>query len=242
VKPRRTKAQRLWRRIRRGFRWFSTYTIGFLGPPLLGLLARTWRVERRGEAHLAAGEAADGLILTLWHGRMAIGMIPHRGSGYSVLVSHSKDGEVAHRLLRRIGFGTIRGSTSRGAPRAVREMLRDLREGRRVVVTPDGPRGPRHGMNDGVAWMARATGFAVVPIGLGADRAWVLDSWDAFTIPKPFARVVMVYGAPLGLSRDADEAALREFGQRLQSRMVALEEGADGAARGELSLEEVAQR
>jgi hypothetical protein len=240
VQPRRSLGQRLWSRIRRRVRWVAKHTIAGIGPPLLGLLARTWRIEQRGEAHLTLGGERDGLLLTLWHGRMAIGMIPHRNCGYSVLVSHSKDGEVAHRLLRRLGFGTIRGSTSRGAPRALREMLRDLREGRRVVLTPDGPRGPRHRMNDGVAWMARATGFAVVPVGLGASRAWTLSSWDAFAIPKPFARVVLVYGAPQQAARDSDEAALREFGERLRERMIALESGADAAARGERALDDVA--
>jgi lysophospholipid acyltransferase (LPLAT)-like uncharacterized protein len=222
-------------------RWIAKHTIAVVGPPLLGLLARTWRIERRGEAHLTLDGERSGLLLTLWHGRMAIGMIPHRNCGYSVLVSHSKDGEVAHRLLRRLGFGTIRGSTSRGAPRVLREMLRDLREGRRVVLTPDGPRGPRHRMNDGVAWMARATGFAVVPVGLGANRVWTLSSWDAFAIPKPFARVVLVYGEPQWVERDADEEAQRRFGERLRERMIALESGADAAARGEHSIEEVAR-
>ena len=96
-------------------------------------------------------------------------------------------------------------------------------------------------MNDGVAWMARATGFAVVPVGMGASRAWTLSSWDAFAIPKPFARVVFIYGAPQWAARDSDEAALREFGQRLQERMVALESGADAAARGERSIDDVAR-
>jgi lysophospholipid acyltransferase (LPLAT)-like uncharacterized protein len=231
----------VWSRIRRRVRWVAKHTITGIGPPLLGLLARTWRIEQRGEAHLALGGDESGVLLAFWHGRMAIGMIPYRNCGYSVLVSHSKDGEVAHRLLRRLGFGTIRGSSSRGAPRALREMLRELREGRRVVLTPDGPRGPRHRMNDGVAWMARATGFAVVPIGMGANRAWVLGSWDAFMIPKPFARVVMVYGEPQYMHRSADEAEQRAFGERLRERMIALESGADAVARNERTLDDVAR-
>lgn len=213
-------ARRTWSRFRRPIRRFALRSIGLIGPPLLGLLARTWRIRIVDRPHLDAAAAGRGCLLALWHGRMVLPMATHDKDGYSILVSHSKDGELMHRLLRRFGYGTIRGSTSRGAPRALREMLRDLAAGGVVVVTPDGPRGPIHRMNAGLAWMSRATGFPVVSLGLATNRGWVLPSWDRFIIPKPFARVAIVYSPPRMCERAADEARMDAFTNEVRDDLL----------------------
>ena len=89
-------------------------------------------------------------------------------------------------------------------------MLRVLDGGAVLFITPDGPRGPMHSMNPGLAWMARATGRAVIPSAFVCDRAWPANSWDNFTLPKPFARILLIYGEPLSVPRGADEAAQEE--------------------------------
>ena len=96
-----------------------------------------------------------------------------------------------------------------------------LAGGGQLVVTPDGPRGPRHTMNSGAAWLARATGAPILPVGVAVSRAWRLHSWDRFTIPKPFARLVVCYGDPVTVAADAADAALEEVAQQLRTTLLA---------------------
>jgi lysophospholipid acyltransferase (LPLAT)-like uncharacterized protein len=102
-------------------------------------------------------------------------------------------------------------------------MLRVLDEGAVLFITPDGPRGPMHTVNPGLAFMARATGREIVPLGFACDRAWHADSWDHFTIPKPFAKVRVVYGDAVPVSRDADEAEQEEATKLVRERTLEAE-------------------
>src|SRR5262245_39324362 len=187
---RNTEAQVLWRRCRRRV---GSWLLALLAPALLRLLAFTWRVQRRGDAgwHLLTSDRP--WLVAMWHGRM-LALMPlsmHRRRNIGVLVSPSDDGHLATRALRSFGFVSIRGSLSRGGARALREMTDTLQAGKQLVVTPDGPRGPRHSMNVGLCWLARKTGAPILPVGFACNRAWRLRSWDRFTIPKPFARIVV---------------------------------------------------
>lgn len=203
------------------------------GPPLLGSLARSWRTE----VHGTDPDTLDGgALVTLWHGDMLIGMHRHRGRGWQVLVSPSDDGDLSERLLQSFGYGVLRGSASRGGARALREMLGHLDRGAKVVLTPDGPRGPRHSMNPGVAWMARATGHPIVPLGLACDRAWQFKSWDHFVVPKPRARVACVWGEPIEVPRSANVEQLEAVTSQLRASMLEL----GGRAREALGMEPAA--
>jgi len=198
-------AVKRWRK--RWVRSFGRGTAGWLGRAALSLLARTWRVEFLGQENLdGPAKAGPGCFLSMWHGRMILALPIHAHRGWHVLVSPSGDGDVSEKLLEANGYHVIRGSSSRGGARALRKMLKVLDEGAVLFITPDGPRGPRHTMNPGLAFMARATGREIVPLGFACDRAWHADSWDHFTIPKPFARVCVVYGEPVPVSRKADDA------------------------------------
>jgi lysophospholipid acyltransferase (LPLAT)-like uncharacterized protein len=120
----------------------------------------------------------------------------------------------------------VLGSSNKNPARAVRELVERLKAGTRIVITPDGPRGPRHAANPGPAWIARATGFPIVPVGLAADRAWHLSSWDRFTIPKWRARVVVSYAEPLQVPEGAGDDELAHVTQEMKRRMVTAEEDA----------------
>jgi lysophospholipid acyltransferase (LPLAT)-like uncharacterized protein len=183
-------------------------------------LSRSWRTEVHG---VAPATDQGGVLIGLWHGSMLVGMYKYRGRGWNVLVSPSDDGDLSGGLLRSFGYGVIRGSASRGGARALREMLEHLGRGECVILTPDGPRGPRHSMNPGVAWMARATRHPIVPLGLACDRAWQLKSWDRFTLPKPFARVACVWGEPIRVPRDASPADLAQVTAQVRDSMLDLE-------------------
>jgi lysophospholipid acyltransferase (LPLAT)-like uncharacterized protein len=161
------------------------------GAPLLRLLARTWRIETVGAEHLAAaGAGTAGTIYALWHGRILHCLWYWRDRGIVVVTSENFDGEWIARIIGRFGFGTARGSSSRGGAKALRTLVRTVRQAP-VAFTVDGPRGPRGVVQPGVAWLARTTGHPVVCVHAEADRAWTLRSWDRTQIPKPFSRVVM---------------------------------------------------
>lgn len=213
--------RRRWKRARRKL---GALVAAACGPFFLSRLSRTWKLSVHGEERLANAQAAHrGHFMALWHGRMVLGLPHHGRRDWHVLVSPSADGDISERLLESFRYKVIRGSSSRGGARALREMLTVLDAGAVLIITPDGPRGPRHSMNPGLAWMARATGYPVVPVGFGVDRAWRLKSWDRFTIPKPRARIAMVYGEPVSVPRAATPADLEKATQAIHDSLVAAE-------------------
>ena len=215
---RRGRARRALKHLRRRI---GHRLVVWFGPVVLRALSRTWKMTVLGEEHLEAARAGGrGHFMALWHGRMIVGLPHHSQQDWHVLVSPSEDGDISESLLEGFHYEVIRGSTSRGGARALREMLVVLERGGVLVITPDGPRGPRHSMNPGLAWMARATGHPIVPIGFGCDRAWHARSWDRFTIPKPWSRVVMTYGEPVRVSRDATPAELERATESIRARMI----------------------
>jgi hypothetical protein len=191
-----------------------------LGGRLIRLLASTWRYRVVNEEELAKLRAAGGpFVFSIWHGQLLPLLWHHRGQGVSILVSEHKDGELIAQFAESIGYGTIRGSSSRGAAGALLGMVRVLGEGREVGITPDGPRGPACSYAPGAAVAASKAGALVLPMAAHANRAWRLNSWDRFMIPKPFARVTVAYGEPVRLPGDARAAAAET--PRLESAMSA---------------------
>ena len=133
-------------------------------------------------------------------------MMYFRDRGIVVITSENFDGEWIARIIRRFGFSTARGSSSRGAVKALVQLRREMEAGKSTAFTLDGPRGPRHVAQPGAVWLARATGHGILPFHLEADRCWTLGSWDRTQIPKPFATVSLCIGAPVRVAPDADVA------------------------------------
>lgn len=213
--------------MRHGFRRFARRVVHRLGVAFLKTLAGTWRFTILGAENLSSNSAGSkGHFIALWHGRMLLGVNQHGSSQWWVLVSDHQDGDISGALLEQFGYRVVRGSSTRGGARAVRQMLSILDEGAVVVITPDGPRGPRHSIKPGVVWLSRATGFPIVPVGFACDRAWRTKGWDRFNIPKPWSRVVMIYGAPIRVERSVDDAGLTAATDSLREALLALEERA----------------
>jgi lysophospholipid acyltransferase (LPLAT)-like uncharacterized protein len=184
------------------------------GGSIIKLLARTWRYKTVGDATVTRLRAEKTAILfTIWHGEMLPLLWYHRDQGVAVLVSEHQDGEVVARVLDWMGYGLIRGSSSRGAGRALIGLVRALREGSDVAITPDGPRGPRHKFAPGAAIAAHRANAPIIPTVAHVDRYWRLGTWDGFLIPKPFARITIAYGALTRVNgttpREAAEDAAR---------------------------------
>lgn len=194
-----------------------------LVPPLLRLLSRTWRVSTTdGERRAEVLESPDGCVAVLWHGRMAAAAPVFSGVDAAILVSASGDGELARLFLERLGYETLRGSTGKVEASALIHLRETLRSGRAIAITPDGPRGPRHRVNRGAAFLARATGTRILPIGFAASRALRLRSWDRFTIPAPFARVHVTFAEPLRVDEEGPRA-LVTAGRTIAERLMAAE-------------------
>ncbi|NUO65282.1 MAG: lysophospholipid acyltransferase family protein [Gemmatimonadaceae bacterium] len=186
--------------------------IARVGALILRALALTWRIHVVNDGGLRAERAAGrAVIFSLWHGQMLPLLYQHRGEGVAVLISEHRDGEIVARIAAALGFETVRGSTSRGAARALIGLVRTLSGGRDVAVTPDGPRGPAKSYAPGALVAAQRTGAAIVPVVAAPRSTWRLRSWDSFMIPKPFTRIVIAYGEPArveveNLRGAADEA------------------------------------
>ena len=214
------------RRMRIVRRKFGALVLPVVAPPTVSVLARSWRYDRLGSEHWDAAFGRRGMLVALWHGRMVCGMPVGADLGMSVLVSPSDDGQLVLPLLARFGYAWVLGSSNKNPARAVRELRDRLQSGGRIIITPDGPRGPRHSVNPGSAWLARETGFPILPVGFATDRAWRLKSWDRFTIPKWHARVVVRYEEPIEVRSDAPDEELADVTREMQRRMVLAEETA----------------
>jgi lysophospholipid acyltransferase (LPLAT)-like uncharacterized protein len=134
----------------------------------------------------------------------------HRDEGVSVLISEHRDGELIARIAESLGFRTVRGSTSRGAARALVGLTHELESGRDIAVTPDGPRGPARSFAPGALIAAQRAAAPVIVVGVSARPAWRLRTWDGFVIPKPFGRVTIAYSDPVRLDAPSARAAADE--------------------------------
>lgn len=201
-------------------------TIAAVVSPLIGALCATlkWKVEgaEHWDAVIRSGRQP---ILALWHGRILAGLDYFRNRGVVVITSRNFDGEWIARILHRFGFGTARGSSSRGGARALVQMRRDLEAGRPVAFTIDGPRGPARQAQAGVVWLAGATGHPILPYHIEADRFWTARSWDRTQVPKPFSTVAIAIGAPLAVN-GTDETTIESARRELESILGGLEQRA----------------
>ena len=161
--------------------------------------------------------------MAFWHGRILPATYFFRRRGIVVITSENFDGEWIAGIIERFGYGTARGSTSRGGRQALLQLTRDMAAGKPAGFTVDGPRGPARVAQPGAVWLAKATGNPVLPFHLEASRHWTLNSWDRTQIPKPFATVALAVGEPFDVPQDADDAGDRSGARSSSTRACALE-------------------
>jgi lysophospholipid acyltransferase (LPLAT)-like uncharacterized protein len=171
------------------------------------------------DRRIAGGEPC---IFAFWHSGILALTYAHRNRGAGVLISRHRDGELISRVVRRLGFRTARGSSTRGGAGGLREMIAFLDRGHIVAVTPDGPRGPAERVKPGLVYLASRTGRPVVPAASAAGAEWRLNSWDGFRIPKPFARVIVGYGAPVHIPEGIDSDHVLQWQERLTQAVNAI--------------------
>lgn len=189
-------------------------------------IGATLRVRLDDRCGLTRGAGPAGpVIYALWHNRIFSipplwrRLCPQRQA--VALTSASRDGAALTAAVGVVGIGTVRGSSSRRGAAALVALRRAVLGGSDACITPDGPRGPRYGLQPGLVKLAQATGAPVVPIHIKFSRCWRLKTWDRLVIPAPFSRVELVFDAPLAVPADLDETGLEEFRGRLEALMRA---------------------
>jgi lysophospholipid acyltransferase (LPLAT)-like uncharacterized protein len=208
----------------------------FLGMPFLRfvffLVHSSYRVEKVIGADIAEQIIADrnqAYAPCYWHQHHVLcsGLIRQwlrRGFRACFLVSASVDGEVPARIARSWGAEVIRGSANQTGALVLRDMQQMMKRGISIITTADGPDGPNHEFKPGAVLMARIGGTPMVPLACAADRAWYLNRWDHFMIPKPFARVVYAIGEPVIVPPDTPINAIEEYRQRMEDATNSLAE------------------
>jgi len=195
-------------------------TIATLGYPVLRALGSTWTWKVSGAKHVdAIRDRGLHPIHSFWHGRILPATVYFQRRGIVVITSENYDGEWIARIIKKFGYGAARGSTSRGGPKALLQLVREVKS-KGVAFTLDGPRGPAEVAQPGAVWLAKATGNPLMPFHAEAASSWTMKSWDRTQIPKPFSTVAMAIGEPLYVPRDADEHALEEWRARLQAALA----------------------
>lgn len=157
-------------------------------------------------------------LYAFWHESLLLPAYHYSHTPTRVLISEHADGEVIARACGHLGLKVVRGSTTRGGAKALRQLV-ELKDRSHVVITPDGPRGPRRQVQPGLIYVAARTGLPIVPCGFGFHSAWRARSWDRFAIPRPFSAAVGVLGEPIRVPADVDRGQIAGWRDRAQRAM-----------------------
>lgn len=206
---------------------FQAAAIPRIATPLIRLLGSTLRFRADGLDHFdAIVRSGRQPVMAFFHGRILPAAYFFRGRGIVVITSENFDGEWIAGIIERFGYGTARGSSTRGAIKAMLQLKRDMAAGRPAGFTVDGPLGPNERVQPGAVWLAKATGNPILPFHLEAARAWTLKSWDRTQVPKPFSLVSLVVGAPIPVAPDASDEAIEAARQQVERTLLTLKQRA----------------
>jgi lysophospholipid acyltransferase (LPLAT)-like uncharacterized protein len=186
-----------------------------------------WTVEGGDIPHRVRA-AGGSFILAFWHGRLL--MIPmawQRLAPMHMLISAHRDGRVIADAVTHFGVQSVKGSSRHGGAAALRAMLRQLKAGDCVGITPDGPRGPAMIASNGIVNVARLARVPIVPVVFATSRRRVLQSWDRFHVAFPFGRGVFLWGDPIDVPADLDETGIERARLIVETRMNELAAEAD---------------
>ena len=209
------------------FTWRQRLALAVI-PPCAGLavgaLCRTLRWEARGvenpEAGLAIGRGHA--LMAFWHECLMLAGWRYRGNGGHTLTSYSFDGELAARVIRKLGLEAVRGSSSRGGSGALKNLEAVARLVPWAGFTLDGPRGPRRVAKSGIAILAARTGLPVVPMAYAVSRCKRLRSWDRFPVPMPGARVLCAYAPPIAPPASEEPEVIESKRRQIEFALNAL--------------------
>jgi len=194
--------------------------VSWIASAVVGLIGRTLRMTITFEEGSMPGlhQISPG-IYPFWHRCVLPATWLFRNENIGVLTSLSRDGEYIAQVIRHFGFVPVRGSSSRGGPRGLLEMETMVKAGGAVAFTIDGPRGPRYVAKKGPVMLGRLTGIPITAFYVAVQKAWVLKTWDAMLIPKPFSRAYVRVAKNIFVPPDADDAALHRHHAEMQAAL-----------------------
>jgi lysophospholipid acyltransferase (LPLAT)-like uncharacterized protein len=204
--------------------------LALTGATILKTLFLTLRLRIEDRSGVLKEDAGSPVIVCFWHNRIlgitfAFDRIyPKKRAGVTVLTSPSKDGEILAQLVGAFGMKAVRGSSSRRGSRALLELVKLIRSGRDIAITPDGPRGPRYSLGPGIILLAQTTGTRIVPAHASFSRCVRMKTWDGFIIPLPFSKVSVTIGEALAIPA---ELTAEEFETKRQNLEDLLQHAAD---------------
>jgi len=197
--------------------WLITWS-GYLFIRLIGPTLR-FTVVREPDCLTDDGYGAPNGIWCFWHRCVIPAGYRFRGKPVAVMISRSFDGEYIARILAKLGYRPVRGSSSRGAVGALLGMRRELEDGHPAVFTIDGPRGPRYVAKPGPVMLAKKTGQPISCFYIAVKHAWILNSWDQMIIPKPFSRACAYFSSPMTVPATASEEQMSALHQQMQETL-----------------------
>jgi len=203
-------------------RWDRTKALlaEWLGTWLVHRLVRSLRLRVVGDEQLEELRHRHGpLCFCAWHALMLVPVYHHLFNDGYLVVSEHADGELIGRVVGRIGYTLIRGSTTRGGARALIQAIRAVRSGREIGITPDGPRGPRHVVQPGIVLLAQKSGCPIVPMGFASAWYWEFGSWDRFRLPKPWSHAELRYGEPVFVPSELSEEGVETWRRRVEEAL-----------------------
>ena len=201
--------------------------LGRLSAGAISLLGGTLSVRMIGEEYLEeAREGGRKVLYAFWHEGLLVATYAFRRQGIRVLVSQHRDGELIARAIKRLGYGTVRGSSTRGGTRALFRMAAAGAAGDDLGVTVDGPRGPRLQVKAGTLIIAGRSGLPIVPFAVASRKPWKFSSWDRFMVPRPFSTAAIAFGEPMEVPGDTAVERLEPYRVKLQQSLLEARETA----------------
>ena len=194
---------------------------------LIKVFGLTYRMKVTGQENIDTARQNDlkAFSLSIWHENIVSGLLELGGKGIGVMISQSKDGEMINWVAERFGMLTYRGSSSKGGSRALADMMIAIKKGANLVLTVDGPRGPRRKVKRGIIEIAYKTKTPIVPFVVVPKNAWIFNkSWDHFNIPKPFSKIICHYGEPIYITEEIYNQGLESVSEMIENRVAQYEE------------------
>lgn len=180
-------------------------------PYILSLFVRFIYITNKKVFHFPKNKPTNPFILTMWHGELLMQPLNYRkfkpNGNIKVIVSQHKDGEIIRKVVGFLGIGAISGSSSKGGAKALITAIKTIKDGIDIAITPDGPRGPRYEVANGIVAISQKTGANIITCSIKTSKYWQLNSWDKFIIPKPFGTISFYIGEPFNVNNlDLEEA------------------------------------
>lgn len=206
------------KRIKRIIKEIETAFFSHLVQGIVCFTYRTMRFKVVGKKNLIDAQKGNrNVILALWHNRSLLFLTCfYRYPRAFSLVSPSRDGEIMSKILRRLGYRVVRGSSLHYGKSTYKKIKEMFAEGYNCIITPDGPRGPIYKVQPGIIYLAKISGCPIIPVALNAFPRKVLPTWDGYILPYPFSRGVVIYGHPLFVSRKRDKEEEKIKAQELE--------------------------